>query len=193
VASLNSLPENEYVFMKEPQMFTMNIFSPYEAAKRLSVESKSLIKTGERYLEFLKNLHLVDRDYEKAILKNYEDEYKKVDSYKNIMIKVIEKYTDQVKDKLLQQMLQQRNYIGQHMKEIDGKISEINEIINGVHQTVEQRLQQIMSNEQAYLHKQMQSYYNQVDIEESINRRRFNAQRFAQQQSSSQSHFQEAA
>ena len=174
-------------------MFTMNIFSPYEAAKRLSVESKSLIKTGERYLEFLKNLHLVDRDYEKAILKNYEDEYKKVDSYKNIMIKVIEKYTDQVKDKLLQQMLQQRNYIGQHMKEIDGKISEINEIINGVHQTVEQRLQQIMSNEQAYLHKQMQSYYNQVDIEESINRRRFNAQRFAQQQSSSQSHFQDAA
>lgn len=90
-------------------------------------------------------------------------------------------------------MLQRRNYIGQHMKEIDGKISEINEIINGVHQTVEQRLQQIMSNEQAYLHKQMQSYYNQVDIEESINRRRFNAQRFAQQQSSSQSHFQEAA
>ena len=193
MASLNSLPENEYVFMKEPQMFTMNIFSPYEAAKRLSVESKSLIKTGERYLEFLKNLHLVDRDYEKAILKNYEDEYKKVDSYKNIMIKVIEKYTDQVKDKLLQQMLQQRNYIGQHMKEIDGKISEINEIINGVHQTVEQRLQQIMSNEQAYLHKQMQSYYNQVDIEESNNRRRFNAQRFAQQQSSPQSHFQEAA
>lgn len=38
-------------------------------------------------------------------------------------------------------MLQQRNYIGQHMKEIDGKISEINEIINGVNQTVEQRLQ----------------------------------------------------
>ena len=106
MASLNSLPENEYVFMKEPQMFTMNIFSPYEAAKRLSVESKSLIKTGERYLEFLKNLHLVDRDYEKEILKNYEEEYKKVDSYKAIMIKVIEKYTDKVKDKLLQQMLQ---------------------------------------------------------------------------------------
>lgn len=174
VASLNSLPENEYVFMKEPQMFTMNIFSPYEAAKRLSVESKSLIKTGERYLEFLKNLHLVDRDYEKEILKNYEEEYKKVDSYKAIMIKVIDKYTDQIKDKLLQQMLHQRNYIGQHMKEIDEKISEINEIISGVHQTVEHRLQQIMSNEQAYLHKQMQSYYNQVDIEESINRRRFN-------------------
>ena len=92
-------------------------------------------------MEFLKNLHLVDRDYEKEILKNYEEEYKKVDSYKAIMIKVIEKYTDQVKDKLLQQMLQQRNYIGQHMKEIDEKIGEINEIINGVHQTVEQRLQ----------------------------------------------------
>lgn len=101
VASLNSLPENEYVFMKEPQMFTMNIFSPYEAAKRLSVESKSLIKTGERYLEFLKSLQDVDRDYEKEILMNYEEEHKKVESYKNVMIKVIEKYTDQVKEKLL--------------------------------------------------------------------------------------------
>lgn len=60
-------------------MFTMNIFSPYEAAKRLSVESKSLIKTGERYLEFLKNLQHVDRDYEKEVLLNYEEESKKVD------------------------------------------------------------------------------------------------------------------
>lgn len=42
------------------------------------------------------------------------------------------------------------------------------------------------------MHKQMQSYYNQVDIEESINRRRFNGQRFAQQQSTTQSHFQES-
>jgi hypothetical protein len=38
-------------------------------------------------------------------------------------------------------MLRQRNHIGQHMKEIDGKINEINEIINGVHDNVEQRLQ----------------------------------------------------
>jgi hypothetical protein len=31
-------------------MFTMNIFSPYEAAKRLGVENKSLLQTGKRYL-----------------------------------------------------------------------------------------------------------------------------------------------
>jgi len=31
-------------------MFTMNIFSPYEAAKRLGMESKSLVQTGERYI-----------------------------------------------------------------------------------------------------------------------------------------------
>ena len=91
-------------------MFTMNIFSPYEAAKRLSVESKSLIKTGERYLEFLKNLQTVDREYEQAILKNYEIE--KVDEYKARLIKVIEKYTDQVKNELLQQMILQRNQVG---------------------------------------------------------------------------------
>ena len=98
--------------MKEPQMFTMNIFSPYEAAKRLSVESKSLIKTGERYLEFLKNLQTVDREYEQAKLKNYEIEHDKVDEYKARLIKVIEKYTDQVKNELLQQMILQRNQVG---------------------------------------------------------------------------------
>ena len=83
-------------------MFTMNIFSPYEAAKRLSVESKSLIKTGERYLEFLQNLQMVDRQYEKEILKNYETEYERVEEYKTKMMQLISKFTDQVKDELLQ-------------------------------------------------------------------------------------------
>lgn len=69
-------------------------------------------------------------------------------------------------------MVQQRNNVGQHIKEIDIKIEQINQIIEGINSNVEQRLQQIISNEQAYLHKQMQSYYNQIDIEESINRRR---------------------
>ena len=58
-------------------MFTMNIFSPYEAAKRLSVESKSLIKTGERYLEFLKNLQTVDREYEQEINSEYLENIQK--------------------------------------------------------------------------------------------------------------------
>ena len=70
-------------------MFTMNIFSPYEAAKRLSVESKSLIKTGERYLEFLQNLQMVDKQYEKEILKNYETEYQRVEEYKAKMMQLI--------------------------------------------------------------------------------------------------------
>ena len=39
VFSLSNLPKNEYVFMKEPQTFAMNVFSPYEAAKRLGLES----------------------------------------------------------------------------------------------------------------------------------------------------------
>jgi len=45
-------------------MFTMNIFSPYEAAKRLGVESKSLIQTGDRYMEFLCRLREMDKEYE---------------------------------------------------------------------------------------------------------------------------------
>ena len=43
---MENLPENEYVFLREPGSFSMNIFSPYEAAKRLTIESKSLLVTG---------------------------------------------------------------------------------------------------------------------------------------------------
>jgi hypothetical protein len=60
-------------------MFTMNIFSPYEAAKRLGFESKSLVSTGQRYLQYLKNLQGMDLDYEKEILRNYEHEFSKVE------------------------------------------------------------------------------------------------------------------
>jgi hypothetical protein len=42
-----------------------------------------------------------------------------------------------------------------HMKEIDVKIKEIEKMVSGVNM-VESRLQQIIDNEQAYLHKQMQ-------------------------------------
>jgi len=70
--SLDSLPENEYVFKREPHMFTMNIFSPYEAAKRLGIETKSLVKTGERYLQYLMGLQDLDKQYEDDIITNYE-------------------------------------------------------------------------------------------------------------------------
>lgn len=87
-------------------MFSMNIFSPYEAAKRLGIESKSLVRTGVRYLEFLERLQDLDGKYENDIVKNYEQEYQKVDSYKEIMIKIITDYTNSMKDKLLDHMLQ---------------------------------------------------------------------------------------
>ena len=53
------------------------------------------------------------------------------------------------------------------MKEIGQKIKEIECIIAGVND-VEYKIQQIQANEEAYMHKQMQQFYNQVDIEESI-------------------------
>ena len=101
VLSVENLPENEMVFVREPGAFSMNIFSPYEAAKRLAMESRSLVMTGERYLQFLKNLEGVDLDYEKSVVDNYEQQFKKVESYKEIMIKVIENYTQSMKDRLL--------------------------------------------------------------------------------------------
>lgn len=82
VGSICNLPENEYVFSREPQMFTMNIFSPYEAAKRLGVESKSLVQTGERYMQFLNRLRELDNQYEVEIVKNFETEFQKVEMYK---------------------------------------------------------------------------------------------------------------
>jgi hypothetical protein len=74
-------------------------------------------------------------------------------------------------------MLHQRTSVSEHIKEINMKIKDLEGMISGVN-VVESKLKQIIDNEQAYLHKQMQQYYNQVDIEESINLRRFGNQRF---------------
>ena len=79
----------------------MNIFSPYEAAKRLAIESKSLLVTGEKYLKFLRSLERLDSDYDKAIVENYEAQFKKVDSYKLMMTRLIENHAKQIQDKLL--------------------------------------------------------------------------------------------
>ena len=79
----------------------MNIFSPYEAAKRLAIESKSLLVTGEKYLKFLRSLERLDSDYDKAIVANYEAQFKKVDSYKLMMTRLIENHAKQIQDKLL--------------------------------------------------------------------------------------------
>lgn len=77
-------------------MFSMNIFSPYEAAKRLGVESGSLVKTGERYLQYLQRLQEMDTCYEAEITKNFEEEFLKVEAYKKNMIKIITEYADSV-------------------------------------------------------------------------------------------------
>jgi hypothetical protein len=53
---------------------------------------------------------------------NYEKEYQKVDQYKKIIIKVIEQYSESVKDKLLKQMIHQRTSVSEHTKEINAKI-----------------------------------------------------------------------
>lgn len=52
------------------------------------------------------------------------------------MIKVIEQYSDSVKDKLLKSMLTQRTSVADHIKEINVKISEIEKMVSGVN-TVE--------------------------------------------------------
>lgn len=83
------------------------------------------------------------------------------------MIKLITDYTDGVKQKLTEQMAQQRSNINQHLKELSIKMKEIDQIISGV-DIAEKRLQQIQDNEEAYIHKQMQQLQNQIDIEESL-------------------------
>lgn len=125
VFAVENLPENEYVFEREPGAFNMNIFSPYEAAKRLTIESKSLLVTGEKYLRFLGSLERIDLDYDAAIVANYEAQSKKVDAYKVMMTRLVEEHAKQMQAKLLQQMLQQRTAVSHHMKQIDAKEQQI--------------------------------------------------------------------
>jgi hypothetical protein len=42
----------------------------------------------------LKRLKNLDKDYEQEIVVNYEEEYKKVEAFKKIMIKMIEDYSN---------------------------------------------------------------------------------------------------
>ena len=83
----------------------MNIFSPYEAAKRLAIESRSLVLTGERFLQYLKQLEQVDQDFDNTIIENYESEFQKIESYKSVMMKIIEKHCKGLHEKLLDGML----------------------------------------------------------------------------------------
>lgn len=48
------------------------------------------------------------------------------------MVKIINDYTDSMKEKLLNHMLQQRTIVNEHTKEIGQKINEIESIISGV-------------------------------------------------------------
>jgi len=84
----------------------------------------------------------IDTAYESEIVKNFEQEYLKVESYKEIMVKVITEYTDNVKLKLTEQMATQRSSVNEHLKELDAKIKDIEEILGGVN-LVEKRLMQI--------------------------------------------------
>ena len=57
-------------------------------------------------MQFLYRLRELDTNYESEIVKNFEVEFQKVESYKHIMIKIITDYTDGVKQQLTQQMSQ---------------------------------------------------------------------------------------
>lgn len=56
-------------------MLGVNLNSPYEAAKRLSRESTSLLATGQRFLQYLEKLEWHDNEADKMILENYESEF----------------------------------------------------------------------------------------------------------------------
>ena len=51
-------------------------------------------------MQFLYRLKEMDTTYEAEIVKNFEKEFQKVDSYKKVMIKIITDYTDSVKTML---------------------------------------------------------------------------------------------
>ena len=55
VLNTKNLPENDSVFEPQP-FFSVNLNSPYEAAKRLTKEAGDLSGTGERYVKYLTGL-----------------------------------------------------------------------------------------------------------------------------------------
>lgn len=77
-------------------MFGVNLNSPYEAAKRLSRESQSLVNTGERYKKYLEKMEEQDGQSENTILLNYEEEFEKIETVSNMLIKMITDYKERL-------------------------------------------------------------------------------------------------
>lgn len=131
-------------------MFGVNLNSPYEAAKRLSRESQSLVNTGERYKKYLDKMEEQDAQSEKTVLLNYEEEFEKIETVSNMLIKMITDYKERLQSKLTESLIKQRNMLNMHIKEIESKKTDVTDILENVNE-VEQELEEIKENEQAFL------------------------------------------
>ena len=77
-------------------MFGVNMNSPYEAAKRLSRESQSLMNTGERYLKYLEKMEQHDNNSEETVLRNYEKEFEKVETVYKTLVKMLTEHKERL-------------------------------------------------------------------------------------------------
>ena len=149
VICTKNLPENDSVFNQQP-MFGVNLNSPYEAAKRLSRECQSLNNTGDKYLKYLKKMDEMNANSEQQVLHNYEQEFEKVENVSKMLIKMINDYKEKLQNKLTDNMVQQRNMINSHSKEIEHQKCEVVDILENV-SDVEGQLESIKENEQTFL------------------------------------------
>ncbi len=97
-----NLPENEVIFNQAPVFANLN--SPYEAAKRLSNESGNLVKTGEKYLRYLRSLHNQDEDTSDQVTGNYETEFDKLETICSMLHTMINDHKTRLQTKLTDNM-----------------------------------------------------------------------------------------
>ena len=113
-------------------MLGVNLNSPYEAAKRLSRESDSLLSTGQRLLQYLEKMEQLADEADRHIVENYESEYQKVESVAQILVQMITEYKEKVQARLTDSMVKERNTLTEHKKDIQVKKQEVNIIKEGI-------------------------------------------------------------
>lgn len=136
-------------------MLGTNLNSPYESAKRLSQESGSLQDTGKRFLQYLEKLEMHDSEVDTLLVQNYEKEYLKVESTAEVLITMIGEYKLKLQQRLLENMLRERNTVNSHLREVQEKKSQVLALKDGITE-VEQELKLIKDNEGEYLRLQME-------------------------------------
>jgi glucan phosphoethanolaminetransferase (alkaline phosphatase superfamily) len=74
----------------------------------LKRDSKHLINSSKNFIDYLGSLKEIGKQAEEKLIKNYENEHKKVDALTDTIINMLKTHSNNVKGKMLENLTEQR-------------------------------------------------------------------------------------